>query len=560
MTPMRLSDPPEELDARLPIEPGDSELDDNAELGNAEPGTIEDSRPSVVSRAMRTDTLASSLAILLVMSVLQRLVGFGRQVLVCRWLEKEELGQWDLAFRFLMLAAPLAAFGIPGSFGRYLEHFRQRGHLKTFLRRTATACALLGCVAILLMTGLQSWVAEQIYSDRTRTGMVNMLVVSLFAVIAFNFLTDMFTALRMVRVTAQVQFWSTLLFAALSIGLLMLWRQDAVAIVAAYAISCAVTFAAAIVWFRKAWRSMPDAQDHLPHSQLWLKLGPFAAWLCSVNLLYNLTGVVDRYMLMHYAPVDSELARYALVGDYHTSQVVPMLMVSVCGILGGIIMPYLSHDWETGNKRDVSIKLNLTVKLLGLGMVFGSALTLLAAPILFDILLHGKYTGGFEILPWTLTYCVWMGLIPLAQMYLWCAERPTLVSVSLAVGLIVNVVLCRILLPSHSLHAVAWASAAANLVSLTLIYRFNYSHGMRIDRGVWLVTLLPFAIGGGTIASVVAVVVAGLAVVLTNQILSREEKQLLMTTWRRHSNSWKRKPDIAAAEIVVASTDTHTEL
>ncbi len=549
MTTLMLTDPTEQE----PIEQPLSERD--ALLAASEAGAAESPQASVPS--LRADTLASSVAILLVLSVLQRLIGFGRQVLVCRWLEKEQLGQWDLAFKFLMLAAPLAAFGLPGSFGRYLEHYRQRGHLKTFLRRTSAACWLLACLAIATIVGLRSWMAELIFNDRTQTDMVVLLAVSLIAVIAFNFLTDMFTALRMVRITGQVQFWSTLVFCVLSIVLLVDWRKDAVAIVVAYAVSCAGTFVWAVVWFRAAWRGIPDPEDHLPHSQLWQKLVPFAAWLWSVNLLYNLTGVVDRYMLMHYAPTDNPLA---LDGDYHTSQVVPMLMVSVCGILGGIVMPYLSHDWESGRKDDVALKLNLTIKLLGLGMLLGSAITLLGAPLLFGILLHGKYTGGYAILPWTLTYCVWMGLIPLAQMYLWCAERPTLASLALAVGLVINVILCWILLPSYGLHAVAWASAAANLFSLVMIYQFNRAHGLRIDRGTWLVTLLPLAVGGGTIAALAVSALAGLAIVLTDQVLSKDEKTLLMATLRRATGFWNREPDSAVAEVVVAATDTHTEL
>ena len=120
---------------------------------------------------------------------------------------------------------------------------------------------------------------------------------------------------------------------------------------------------------------MPEPVDALPQRQLWSKLAPFAAWLWTVNLLYNLVGVVDRYMMMHFAPTSDPLT---LVGHYHSSQIVPMLMVSMCGLIGGIIMPHLSHDWETGRTADVATKLKLTIKLLGLGMLAGSVLTLLA--------------------------------------------------------------------------------------------------------------------------------------------------------------------------------------
>src|SRR4051812_6423907 len=83
------------------------------------------------------DTLAASVTILLVANLVQRSIGFGRSLLFCRWLSREELGTWEMAYSFLLLAAPVIVFGLPGSFGRFLERFRQRGQLRTFLRRAS---------------------------------------------------------------------------------------------------------------------------------------------------------------------------------------------------------------------------------------------------------------------------------------------------------------------------------------------------------------------------------------------------------------------------------------
>ncbi len=78
------------------------------------------------------DTLLASVAVLLVVNVVQRSIGFGRGVLFCRWLDPESLGHWDMAYGFLLLAAPVAVLGLPGSFGRYLERFRHAGSCRLF--------------------------------------------------------------------------------------------------------------------------------------------------------------------------------------------------------------------------------------------------------------------------------------------------------------------------------------------------------------------------------------------------------------------------------------------
>ncbi|HEV2968621.1 MAG TPA: lipopolysaccharide biosynthesis protein [Pirellulales bacterium] len=506
-------------------------------------GEIGASESNAAARGLRTDSLAASVAILLVLSIVQRLIGFARQILVCRWLEPNQLGEWDICFKFLMLGAPLAVMGLPGSFGRYLEYYRRRGHLKTFLRRTAAVCTILACLATIAIGALRHWVSELVFATPDQTEMVLLLAVCLIALAAYNFLTDMLTALRMVRVTSIVQFASGLLFAVFSIALLLGWRQNAAAIVVAYAGSCAVALVVTLVWLRGTWRSIADSAEPLPHRQLWSKLVPFAAWLWSVNLLYNLVGVVDRYMMMHFAPTSDPLT---LVGHYHSSQVVPMLMVSMCGLIGGIIMPHLSHDWETGRTTDVATKLNLTIKLLGLAMLAGSVATLFGAPLLFGVAFHGKYEGGFEILPWTLIYCVWMALIPLAQMYLWCAERPTLASLALAGSLVVNVALCFFLLPRFGLHGVVWATAAANLFALACIYRFNQWLGLRLDAGVWLITLLPLALAAGPWFSLATLVAVAIGVFLTDRVLNYSEKQLLTAVWRERASARRAGGCIAA--------------
>jgi hypothetical protein len=60
-------------------------------------------------------SLAASVFVLLAVSVIQR-VGFGRGVMFAAgW--PDELGQWDVAYSFLLLAAPLIVLGLPGSFG-----------------------------------------------------------------------------------------------------------------------------------------------------------------------------------------------------------------------------------------------------------------------------------------------------------------------------------------------------------------------------------------------------------------------------------------------------------
>ncbi|MCR9117616.1 MAG: hypothetical protein NXI22_11785, partial [bacterium] len=95
------------------------------------------------------DTLLVGVVFMLGVTVIQRIVGFGRSLLFCAYLDDDQLGLWSLAFSFLLLAAPLAVIGLPGSFGRYVEYYRNSGRLRSFLTRTTIFSVVTSSICVL---------------------------------------------------------------------------------------------------------------------------------------------------------------------------------------------------------------------------------------------------------------------------------------------------------------------------------------------------------------------------------------------------------------------------
>ncbi len=90
--------------------------------------------------------------------------------------------------------------------------------------------------------------------------MIAVAAGSLVAVIAYNLLVELFTALRNIRYASVMQFVNSVAFAALGIGLLLGWQRSADSVVVAYGGSCLIT-AALLAGFvlRRVWRSVPTA-------------------------------------------------------------------------------------------------------------------------------------------------------------------------------------------------------------------------------------------------------------------------------------------------------------
>lgn len=491
-------------------------------------------------RPPKADKLADSVLILLTLTIVQRLVGFGRSVLFCLWLGVEDLGEWDIGFSFLMLAAPVAVLSLPGAFGRYVAYYRQRGQLRLFLRRTIGATALLAAVTAIAILVNRVWFSSLVFGRGDRVELVLLLTGALLATIAYNVVVELLISLRLQRLASSLEFINSLAFAGLGVGLLWCWQASAASVIAAYGGACLLSVCLSLVWIRDVWRWLPEAEGP-PVGQLalWSKIVPFIAALWASNWLGNLFNIADRYVLIHFSQWDAAES-LAMVGQYHSSRILPLLLITVCGLLGSVVTPFLSHEWEAGNRRAVSARLNLLLKLAGLTLVSGSVVILWLSPLLFSWVFRGKFDVAPAILALALAYSVWAGMVCLAKTFLWCAEKAALVSIAYAAGLATSVGLNLYLVPKFGLVGAVNGACAAHLVVLLVVYAFNRLHGMHLDRGVWLVSALPLALWFGPWFAAAGVLVFIFASASTGLIFNSAEKTELIAGALRYLAGAKR--------------------
>ena len=493
------------------------------------------SAATTADTAPRTDSLATSVMILLVLTVVQRVVGLVRSVLFCRWLDADQLGQWDLAFGFLMLAAPLALLGIPGSFGRYLEHYRQRGQVRAFLRRSTLVCGGASVLAVLAIVLRPSWFSSLIFGRADQFALVLTVAATLAAVIAFNYLVTLFTALRSFRTVSAMQFLNTVLFAAIAITLLTTLPPSGLSVIAAFGIASLLTAIYAAWRFRPIWLGTPVDSTALTHSTLWRKLLPFAFWWWMMNWIANVFEIVDRFMIVHYSGLADALA-LDLVGQYHSARVLPILFVGVAELLAGLITPYLTTDWELGRRDLVSQRLNTIVKVFTLGLVVTAAMLLVVSPVLFGTIFKHKFAGGLEILPLALAACIWTSMSSVMNNYLWCAEKSHHLSLTLGAGLVLNILLNLALLPWLGLYGVAIASAGSKAVSLGLLLWIAAKYDWKSDRGLLLAALLPLLLPLGPWLTLLVATLAVAGHLPTLPFLRSDERVALVEMVRTGGN------------------------
>jgi O-antigen/teichoic acid export membrane protein len=488
--------------------------------------------PAAPETRLKTDTLAQSVIVLVVLTILQRGLGFVRSLLFCRWLEPAELGQWDLAYGFLLLAAPVAVLGLPGCFGRYLEHYRSRGQTKVFLRRIGWCVLGLACASTAIVYVGRAWFGELVFGHAAEE-LAAWLAVCLVMLIAYNFLCELFGGLRMFRLVSVLQFVQSAAFAAFGIALVLGWNAGTRSLLIAFAAACLACNVLGLVWARQAWKSLGQPTAALAARTMWARLLPFAAWLWATNWLANVFDVADRYLLLHFSSLDAVAAAEA-VGNYHAARVLPLPMVGLATLVQSALLPHLSHDWESGRRNVVGRRLNLALKLLGLGFLAGGALLLVAGPWVFAAALEDKYSGGLEILSGTIAYLAWAALINVAANYLWCAERPGLVCLALASGLAINVPLNILLVPHFGLWGAVLATGAARLAALGALLLLSRRLGMHIEPATWTLVAATGLLCLGPLVSLAVLIVLVHQVVTRNGLLSHDEKEQLLDVYRKY--------------------------
>ena len=455
------------------------------------------------------DSLAVGMLVMLAMTIVQRAVGFFRGVWICRLLEDNEVGQWAMAIGFIMLMTPVMLFGIPGSLPRYVERYRLRGHLRSFIRRMGWVTA--ACMSVFLLAAwlFPTWLGWFIFLEPQNISLVYSVGVAVVSIAAFYFVNELVSSLRQVRIVSLMQFVQSIVFTTFAV-MALYGGYGLIGVVLSYAASTLIAIVPGFCVLLRGWSGLPVSEERFCVPSMWRNILPYAGALWAMNLIGNVFELSDRYMILHLSP-GGELAGQASVGQYHSGRMLPVLLMSLSTLIGGVLMPYLSADWETGRRDAVRDRMRRVLLAVSAIFTLGGAFALLVAPWMFSTLLENRYSDGLAMMPIVFVFCIWAGLVTLGENYLLVAERGKLVAACLAFGLAANIGLNGLLLPMWGLHGAVIATLCAHgSVMLTLWFAMSRSE-FAWDRTVLYVTLLPATLLMGpavAIASVAATIAA----------------------------------------------------
>lgn len=480
--------------------------------------------------ASSSDSLASGLSWMLVINVMQRGIGFVRNLALCYFLSESQLGLWGLASGFFCLAAPLAVLGLPGTFGRFVETYRLSGQLPRFLLFSAIL-SLVGYVALslsLLMLGEASSVT--IFGEARSTTDMLFVLTALGCIIVFNGTTELISGLRLPKTVSWMHAVNSLSFTLFALTGLI-WYQDWRILVVASCASALMGMVPSIPVLRRLrdWEGQSLSRQH---SIRWKEIAgrvlPFAASVWIINLLVNSFDIVDRYLLLHFSTSETRGQDiHALLGQLHSGKLIPTLLSNLAVMLAGIVLPYLVADWEQSRRERVASSLKTTVKFGSLFFFLLSLGALVVSPFLFGWLLQGRYADGLAIMPKALTVCCWMSISLFLGNYFWCAERGRLLGVLTSAALAIDILLCIWWIPSMGLHGAMNANMTASGILLVLTFITLFRLNVALDGSTLLVAMAPLVLVFGPLPAAGAMATISILASRTSWILTKDEKLVL---------------------------------
>jgi O-antigen/teichoic acid export membrane protein len=194
-------------------------------------------------------------------------------------------------------------------------------------------------------------------------------------------------------------------------------------------------------------------------------------------------------------------------------------------MLGGILLPYLSADWEAGQPQRIAARLRQVMQSLSIGFTLLAIAAMSVAPLLFHYGFRNRYQQAEAILPISMTQAIWVSLFIVAQSYLLCIERGKRLAALMATGLLLNLLLNWYMIPQWGLFGAVLATSCANLFTLLLLFWQMERHGCSLGWGTLAVCLTPRSVAAGAVAAPLIVVTIVAIAGRTQWLLSASDRQ-----------------------------------
>ena len=478
------------------------------------------------ARGLEPETLAHSIGIGLLVTLVARFAGLGRTAIFVRLMDRAELGTWAISNNTIQLLSIVLVLGIPAGICRYVDRFQRDGQFRWLLKHLvgfSVAICLLTCVGGVIWSRP---LAHLVYEDPGHTTLTVLTCLCGLSLVVFNIVQGILQGLRVYRINAWMLLCQSVGFAFIGAMLLACWRPDAVAGASAFLVTTIAVTAVPCWMIWSKTRTEPLCAGSQGAVGLWRQILTYSLATWGTGSLVTLNRVLDRYMLVHAGTmsVDQCLRQ---VGAYHIVETVTSPLLALGGLLSTLMLPHAVHLWEALRNDETRHMIQLGTKLTVLGLTFGGAcIVVLKRVILVEIFGDVTMESG-DLLEIVLVTTIVLGAYHTVRSYMLCSERPVALTAIWLGGLAINVMLNLLLIPILQVKGAALACLISSVVSTAVVMALTHRAGLKLSGSTWAVCALPAVLLVSPALMLGGLALATGLVLCTDWLLSTEEKEAL---------------------------------
>ncbi|MCP4376566.1 MAG: hypothetical protein GY794_10395 [bacterium] len=471
---------------------------------------------SVVRKLYRVGTLGELMGIHVSVTVLQRVLGFVRMLVLAWMLVPEHMSLWGLGVMIFSILGPLMTLGTDTGTERYVSLFETRGRLEMFYRRMRFGVlTLVLVVSIALMASARPITSIVISVGKGVPGVTRdqqvmicclALINAMLMALHFNVLAFL-KGMRVYRIVSIVHILFSVLFTVLALVVLRFWPTATAALII-HAVALGVTLLVALGFLHFGIhhtgghrhrttdrrkhprpghidRRAPKPVKKLPRN-LFRRLATFGLISVLGTALWCANSYISFYMLFRNQELNKSQA-----GVFFVFMRLAHPVVLLANAAWAVLFVHVARRWESGQRDNAMDVLETAYKGIAMAIMTLAVLIYATAPY-WVLILKSQYHCGVELVGPLLMSFLSVAFMALLTMTARLRERPAVIAAAAILSGVANVFLGSIWIGQHGVTGAAYAAGVGMFVGVGVVsIVFFLLSRVRLHWSTILVLLLP---------------------------------------------------------------------
>ncbi|MCK4850473.1 MAG: oligosaccharide flippase family protein [Phycisphaerae bacterium] len=440
------------------------------------------------------DSLPANLRLYSVAHLIFRAVGLARMVLLTWILEQTQFGLLSVGLAFVNITAAIVLLGAPSALERYIPLYQNTHRLKAFLRRIIPVCLAIVVLGVALLALNIRFVASLVFS-LTTFGPANLQTIHQFsqltaaciaavaAAACFHMIVSCLKGLRFFRAVAALELTHAFLFTALAVALLLGYLRQPVVVLAAQALSMALTAALLALLLLLFLRASTEQNQSLASTRYLSRFAAFAVWGLPGTITWRLLLVFPLWYLNRtHGP--------GTTGTYWAYFTLVNIIFFLSVPFWSVMNIHTVRRWVQAKYELARTTVELGFRAFSLFLLLMCLALTVAAP-LFSRLFPAGFAAGAQHVRFLCLPALLAANFGLVHLLAHLLERPGLRVLALTFGTVCLLAAGYLLIPTYGITGAALSAALGLSLATILGLAMLASRRCYLSISTWIVLVCP---------------------------------------------------------------------